>query len=147
MNAFLSQKPTPHKLGYRLPAEWEPHEATWLAWPHEKTDWPGKFPPIPWVYGDIVRKLSCVERVRIMVDDSDAQLKARRVILKCGAEMKAVQFFRVPTNRSWTRDFAPIFVKSVGRKSKAEASFRTPSVGATNWRFNGWAKYENWKKD
>src|SRR5574341_259645 len=95
---------------YRMPAEWEPHEATWLAWPHERTDWPGKFPPIPWVYGDIVRKLSRVERVRIMVENADAEGKARRVLMKCGAEMAAVEFFRVPTNRSWTRDFAPIFV-------------------------------------
>jgi agmatine deiminase len=119
-----------------MPAEWEPHEATWLAWPHERTDWPGKFPPIQWVYGDFVRKLSRVERVRILVEDSQAERQARRVLAKSGAEMRAVEFFRVPTNRSWTRDFAPIFVKN--RKGR---------VAATNWHFNGWAKYNNWKKD
>ena len=55
-----------------MPAEWEPHEATWLAWPHEKSDWPGKFAPIPWVYGEIVRHLARVERVRILVEDAAA---------------------------------------------------------------------------
>lgn len=119
-----------------MPAEWEPHEATWLAWPHEKTDWPGKFAPIPWVYGDIVRKLSRVERVRILVENADAEQQARRVFTKCGADLDAVEFFRVATNRSWTRDFAPIFVKN-----------KKGAVGVTNWQFNGWAKYNNWKKD
>jgi len=66
-------KPTPLGLGYRMPAEWEPHAATWLAWPHEKTDWPGKFAPIPWVYADIVRRLSQVERVRILVANAGAR--------------------------------------------------------------------------
>ena len=50
-----------------MPAEWEPHEATWLAWPHHRSDWPGKFAPIPWVYGEIVRQLAPGERVRILV--------------------------------------------------------------------------------
>ena len=50
-----------------MPAEWEPHEATWIAWPHNRDDWPGRFTPIPWVYGEIVRKLAAVERVRILV--------------------------------------------------------------------------------
>jgi len=44
--------------GYRMPAEWEPHEATWLGWPHNVSDWPGRFAPIPWVYGEIVRKVA-----------------------------------------------------------------------------------------
>ena len=136
VNASPANKSTPYKLGYRMPAEWEPHEATWLAWPHEKTDWPGKFEPIQWVYGDFVQKLSRVERVRILVENAEAERKARRVLAKSGAEMNAVEFFRVPTNRSWTRDFAPIFVKN-----------RKGAIGATNWHFNGWAKYDNWKKD
>src|ERR1700686_2852363 len=75
-----SHKLGPHELGYRMPAEWEPHAATWLAWPHEKTDWPGKFAPIPWVYADIVRHLSRVERVRILVQDAVAERAAVRVL-------------------------------------------------------------------
>jgi agmatine deiminase len=130
------KKQTPHQLGYRMPAEWERHEATWIAWPHEKTDWPGKFAPIPWVYGEIVRRLARVERVRIIIPSADAERAARRVLGKCGPDLTAVEFFRAPTNRSWTRDFGPIFVKRDGRE-----------VGATNWQFNGWAKYDNYKKD
>src|ERR1700704_6812775 len=89
----------PSRLGYRMPAEWEPHVATWLAWPHESSDWPGKFAPIPWVYGEIVRHLARVERVRILVEDADAEQRARRILRKCHADLKAVEFFRYATNR------------------------------------------------
>jgi len=119
-----------------MPAEWEPHEATWLAWPHEKSDWPGKFAPIPWLYGEIVRHLARVERVRIMVQDRDAEESARRILKKCHADLAAVEFFHHPTNRSWTRDYCPLFVKSKGG-----------DVAATHWKFNGWAKYDNYRDD
>ncbi len=115
-----------------MPAEWERHEATWLAWPHEESDWPGKFEPIKWVYGEIVRLLSGSERVRILVDNSDVEQEARTVLAKCGADLEAVDYFRVLTDRSWTRDFCPIFVRN-----------RAGARGMLNWRFNGWAKYEN----
>jgi agmatine deiminase len=121
---------------WRMPAEWEPHEATWLAWPHERTDWPGKFAPVPWVYGDVVRRLARVEKVRILVEDAVLEKSARRVLAKCAADMSAVEFSRWPTNRSWTRDYCPIFV----RDEKGE-------VAITNWLFNGWAKYDNWRDD
>ncbi len=126
-----------------MPAEWEPHEATWLAWPHERTDWPGKFAPIPWVYADIVRHLARLERVRILVQDRDEERAARRILQKSGAELSAVQFFIAPTNRGWTRDFGAIFVKKCGPVGAA------PPLGvtATKWRFNAWAKYDDWRKD
>lgn len=127
---------TPRALGFRMPAEWEPHEATWIAWPHNRDDWPGRFAPIPWVYGEIVRKLARVERVRILVEDADHEQGARRVLRKVGADLDAVEFFRVKTDRVWTRDYGPIFVRSA-----------TGEVAITNWRFNGWAKYDNWKTD
>ena len=122
--------------GLRMPAEWERHEATWLAWPHEISDWPGKFGPIPWLYGEIVRHLSRVEKVRILVEDADAENKARRVLKRCGAEPAAVEFFHVRTDRSWTRDYCPMFA-------------RAPEVGPVllNWKFNGWAKYPNCVRD
>jgi len=119
-----------------MPAEWEPHEATWLAWPHERTDWPGKFAPIPWVYGDIVRRLARVEKVRILVQDVALEKNARRVLAKCAVDMSAVEFHHWPTNRSWTRDYCPIFVNN----EKGE-------IAITNWLFNGWAKYDNWRDD
>ena len=126
----------PPALGFRMPAEWEPHEATWIAWPHERSDWPGKFAAIPWVYGEIVRHLSQVEKVRILVEDGDAEQKIRRVLKKCNANLAAVEFFHIHTNRSWTRDYCPIFVKNA-----------TGERGMLNWHFNGWAKYDNWTAD
>src|SRR5437667_7451076 len=71
------QQETPASLGYRMPAEWEPHEATWIAWPHNAQDWPGKFQGIQWVYVDIVRHLSEHERVHVLVNDQNAEAKAR----------------------------------------------------------------------
>ena len=124
------------KPDFRMPAEWEPHHATWLAWPHETTDWPGKFAPIPWLYGEIVRHLSRVEKVRILIANKEAEEKARKILSKSGAQMAAVEFFHAPTNRSWTRDYCPIFV--YGPKK-----MRT----LLNWRFNGWAKYSNCQYD
>jgi agmatine deiminase len=119
-----------------MPAEWEPHEATWLAWPHEKSDWPGKFAPIPWLYGEIVRQLARVERVRILVQDRDAEESARKILKKCHAGLAAVEFFHHPTNRSWTRDYCPLFVKNKGGE-----------IAAAHWKFNGWAKYDNCRDD
>jgi agmatine deiminase len=119
-----------------MPAEWEPHEATWLAWPHEKSDWPGRFAPIPWLYGEIVRHLARVERVRILVQDRDAEERVRRILKKCHADLNAVEFFHHPTNRSWTRDYCPLFVKN-----------GAGDIAATHWRFNGWAKYDNCRDD
>ncbi len=121
---------------FRMPAEWEPHEATWLAWPVEKTDWPGKFAPIPWLYGEIVRHLARVERVRIVVADAAAERPVIRILKKCGVDLSAVDFHRQATDRSWIRDYGPIFVRD-----------QAGEVAATRWRFNGWAKYDNWRKD
>jgi agmatine deiminase len=126
---------TPAALGFRMPAEWEPHEATWIAWPHEISDWPGKFDTIPWVYGEVVRRLSQVERVRILIREEQVE-RARRVLRKAGANLPAVEFFSASTDRSWTRDYCPIFVKNAGG-----------GVAATDWRFNGWAKYPNHESD
>jgi len=119
-----------------MPAEWEPHHATWLAWPRERTDWPGKFAPIPWVYGDIVRRLAGVERVCILVEDAATEKSALRVLVKCGADLNAIDFVKHRTNRSWTRDYGPIFV----RNGQGE-------IAVTNWLFNGWAKYDDWRED
>ena len=121
---------------YRMPAEWEPHEGTWLAWPHEKSDWPGKFQPIPWTYCEIVRRLAAVERVHILVNDSDAEHQARKMLVRSHVDMEPVDFFHRATNRSWTRDYCPIFVRDERGK-----------VVITDWQFNGWAKYDNWEVD
>jgi agmatine deiminase len=119
-----------------MPAEWEPHRATWLAWPHEKSDWLGKFAPIPWLYGEIVRHLARVERVRILVEGPEVEQSVRRVLKKCHADLATVDFFHQPTNRGWTRDYGPIFVKS-----------KSGEVAIADWEFNGWAKYDNYERD
>jgi len=129
---------TPAALGYRLPAEWEPHEATWIGWPHNLTDWPGKFAPIPWVYGEIVRWLVPGEIVRILVNSPAHEARARRILSRIGIDLTRVEFFRFPTDRGWTRDFGPLFVKR--ESTSAE-------VAIVRFGFNGWAKYPNWHKD
>ncbi|WP_114210705.1 agmatine deiminase family protein [Acidisarcina polymorpha] len=123
-----------------MPAEWERHEATWIAWPHNATDWPGKFLAIPWVYADIVRKLSQVETVHVLVDDKAAEQRATSILLRAGANLGAVCFHQVKTDRVWTRDSGPIFVKNF-------KAIQQNTVAVTNWKFNAWAKYENWHHD
>jgi agmatine deiminase len=127
---------SPAALGFRMPAEWEPHAATWIAWPHEPRDWPGKLTPIPWVYGEVVRQLTRGERVRILVDDKATEARARKLLARVGVSLKMVDFVGAPTDRSWTRDYCPLFVENGAGE-----------VAITNWRFNGWAKYPNHKKD
>jgi agmatine deiminase len=118
-----------------MPAEWGRHEATWLAWPHNTSDWPGRFGPIPWVYGEIVRKVAAGERVELLVNSAEHERKAQRVLEKVGAPMESVRFRRFPTNRTWTRDYGPIFVRT------------ERGLGIARFRFNAWAKYPDWRRD
>lgn len=127
---------TPAARGYRMPAEWEPHEATWLGWPHNRSDWPGKIVPIHWVYGEIVRRLAPGEIVRILVNDAAHEAHARRILAKVGVDPRRVEFFRLRTNRGWTRDTGPIFLR--------DADGQTAIV---KFGFNAWAKYDNWQLD
>jgi agmatine deiminase len=126
----------PAELGFRMPAEWEPHEATWIAWPHQRRDWPGKFATIPWVYAEIVRHLHQAESVCILVDNRRGEKDARAVLRKLPLDWERIQFWRIPTDRVWTRDYGPIFVTGPDGQ-----------VGFLDWRFNGWAKYANHRRD
>jgi len=121
---------------YRMPAEWEPHAATWIAWPHNPEDWPGKFRPIPWVYAEIVRHLSRVEDVHILVNDAAAELSATSALRRGGANLARTHFHQWQTDRVWLRDSGPIFVRRPDGR-----------LAVTNWKFNAWAKYDNWKRD
>ncbi len=94
-----------------MPAEWDPHAATWLAWPHNYADWPGKFEPIPWVYTEIIRNLARHERVDLLVNNAAAERQARKQLEKSNANIKHVRFHRWPTNRSWLRDSGCIFLR------------------------------------
>jgi agmatine deiminase len=119
-----------------MPAELEPHEATWLGWPHEVTDWPGKFSLIPWVYAEIIRHLTRFERAFVLVQNRQEESRARNILKKAGVDLDRVDFFRVPTDRGWMRDSGPISVRN------AEGD-----VAYTQWGFNGWAKYDDYRKD
>ena len=129
----MSQTPPPP---YRMPAEWEPHAATWIAWPHNPEDWPGKFQPIPWVYAEIVRHLSRVEDVHILVNDEAAERRACAMLKRGGANMARCHFHCWLTDRVWLRDSGPIFVRRPGGE-----------IAVINWHFNAWAKYDNWRRD
>jgi len=134
----------PAAQGYRMPAEWEPHESTWLAWPHFRDDWPGKFEPIPWVYAEIVRTLARHERVDLIVNDASSEKRARVVLEKAGALSGAladnVRFHRWRTDRVWTRDSGCIFLTPSADRTDAD-------LLALHFQFNAWAKYPNYAHD
>ena len=90
---------TPRELGYRMPAEWDRHEATWLAWPHNPEDWPGKFQTIPWIYAEIVRLLSAHEQVHLLVNNQKSEDRVRGILRRAGANLDNVSFHLWPTNR------------------------------------------------
>ena len=116
-----------------MPAEWEPHAATWVAWPHQQDDWPGKFEAIPWVYTEIVRLLSQSEPVKILVHN---ELAVRATLEKQNPDWSRITLIPLQTNRSWIRDYGPIFVRDEdGRQT------------VLDWQFNAWAKYDNWDAD
>jgi agmatine deiminase len=119
-----------------MPAEWEPHEATWLAWPHHRGDWPGKFPPIPWVYAEIIRHLHTQEKVYLLVNDAKAEAGVRRILKQNAVDLEQVRFFHVPTDRVWIRDYGPIATRNAAGKRVL-----------MHWQFNAWAKYDNWHAD
>jgi agmatine deiminase len=121
-----------------MPAEWEPHEATWLGWPHNPADWPGKFAPVPWVYGEMVRRIAAGETARVIVESAAHEARARRLLGRVGVDSARVEYFRFPTDRGWTRDSGPIFVRR-GRPAC--------EVAVAGFRFNAWAKYPDWRKD
>src|ERR1700728_1399010 len=106
----MEQGKTPRELGFRMPAEWEPHQGTWIGWPQNASDWPGKFSAIPWVYAEIVRLLSQREQVHILVGGEALRRRATSILKRAGADLERVTFHLWPTDRVWLRDSGPIFV-------------------------------------
>ncbi len=123
---------------FLMPAEWEPHESTWIGWPHNTSDWPGKFSAIPWVYGEIARKIAMSERLCVLVNPGGHESRTREVMRRVGVDFSRVRFFPFPTNRGWTRDSGPIFVCQSGPRDE---------TAIVRFRFNGWAKYADWNLD
>ena len=135
---ILDVETSPPEPSFRLPAEWEPHEATWIAWPHNRSDWPGKIMPIRWVYGEIIRKLVPFERVRILINSVLEEGRICSILKKIGVDLSHIDFFPFRTNRCWTRDYGPIFLKRSGDP---------PEIAVIRFRFNGWSKYDDWQYD
>jgi agmatine deiminase len=127
--------PAPARPRDGMPAEWEPHAATWLAWPHAQGDWPGRFGPIPWAFADLVKKLAAGEVVRQLVNDATHEAGARRKLRSQGADLERVDFRRIPTDRSWMRDSGPIFVREGAARAVA------------GFRFDAWSRYPDWRRD
>lgn len=128
---------TPRELGYRMPAEWEPHEATWLSWPHNLESWPGKFEPVPGAFAEIVAALHEGEEVRILAGSEEIEASARAALRARGCESPGVRFFRVPTNDAWMRDHGPTFVRNAAGE-----------VAVVDWGYNAWGgKYPPYDLD
>jgi agmatine deiminase len=121
---------------WRMPAEWEPHRATWIAWPHFEPDWPGKLAPIPWVYAEITRVLASHEAVEILCHSEEVRESALAVLDAHAVRMDQVRLHVVPSDRVWLRDSAPTGVVDAAG-----------CVSLVNWAFNGWAKYPNHQED
>ena len=138
------------QANFRMPAEWEPHASTWLAWPHYRGDWPGKFEPIPWVYAEIIRHLGRHEPVDLIVKSAMSEKQARRFLKRAHVSTDNIRFHRWPTNRVWTRDSGCTFVRNPERAGGSPATTRaepSATLTAIKWRFNAWAKYSNYQHD
>ncbi len=120
----------------RMPAEWEPHDATWIAWPHHEPDWPGKLASIGWVYAEIVRALHPHERVEILCHDETVRGEAIRHLTAHDVGNESYRLHLVPNDRVWLRDSAPTSVLGADG-----------GVMLVNWRFNAWTKYDNFSAD
>ncbi len=130
---------TPAARGFSMPAEWARHEATWLAWPHNPTDWPDKLETIKWVYTEIVRRIAPGETVRMLVNNAGGEKEARRYLQQAGVDIRRVEFIHHATNRGWMRDSGPLFVKrTAGRRAE---------TAIVHLHFNAWAKYPDWEQD
>src|ERR1039458_6289281 len=128
---------TPQTLGFSMPAEWEEHEATWLAWPHNPTDWPDKLDIVRWVYGEIVRKIAPGEIVRMVVGSRKEEKLARACLQRAGAGTGRVEFVVHPTNRGWTRDSGPVFVRRRSPKRQRPPSSTFTSTHGRSIRIGG----------
>jgi agmatine deiminase len=130
----------PATLGFRMPAEWEPHAATWLAWPHKEDSWPGNFGPIPAVWVEMVRALEPHERVNILVNDAGAAANVRQLLRTAAVSDRNVSLHVIPTNDAWVRDHGPTFItRRIGSQTE---------LAAVKWRYNAWGgKYPPWDLD
>ena len=128
----MKQNPilTPADFSFSMPAEWEPHEGTWLSWPHKEASWPGAFEPVPAVFAQIVKNLTDSEFVRINVADEEFAERVRKILQTADVNLSRVTFHFNPTNDAWCRDHGPIYVTRTkdGKRERA----------INDWGFNAW---------
>src|SRR5436853_244625 len=134
---------TPKSMGFRMPAEWDEHEGTWLSWPHNPRTWVGNFGPIPQVFVEIVRALCPNENVHIAVRDAASEASVRHLLKENYLDGAALHFYHIPTNDAWARDHGPIFIRNTGEDARA-----TGQLAVVDWNFNSWGgKYPPWDDD
>ena len=136
MTSLISTKASNPLPTFRMPAEWETHRATYLAWPHNSQDWPGKFQAISWVFAEMIRHLVVGEPVKLLVQSEARREKIEKSLVRIGIDVRRVESLVLDTDRGWMRDCAPAFVHD-----------SDGHVAAVEFDFNGWAKYDNWHKD
>jgi agmatine deiminase len=134
------ERVVPAQLGYRMPAEWEPHRGTWLSWPHKEASWPGKFESVPGIFADMVRVLADREEVHINVAGPAMEAAVRSLLADAGAGSGNVFFHHNPTNDAWCRDHGPIFLERTREGVREQA--------IVDWGFNAWGgKYPPYDLD
>ncbi len=128
---------TPASLGYRMPAEWQPHSGTWLAWPHNRETWPNTpLQEVEAVYLDIIRALVVGETIHILVNDEAGRDRAASLIERQGISNGKIRFYIIPTDDAWIRDYGPNFLIREDRK-----------VAMNLWRFDSWGGKYEWEQD
>ena len=123
--------------GFRMPAEWEKQQSVWIIWPYNKNDWPGLFKFIPKTVSEIVSVISKTQTVNLIVKIKKDINLIKKKLKKNNYTKTNVKFHVIPTDRIWIRDSGPIFLKNIKNKKKI----------LLNFKFNGWSKYKNYKKD
>ena len=131
---------SPAARGFRMPAEWEPHRATWLVWPHNRTDWESKTSAVQWCYAEIARMLIDGEAVCILFANPAVERRACLRLRKAGVDPQRIERYRIATDRSWIRDSGPIFLVRSGPDAPG-------AVTVTDWRFTGWARFRASRQD
>ena len=124
-----------------MPPEWAAHRATWIVWPHNRSDWPGKLAAVDWCYVELVRRLTAAELVAIVFRTATEERRTLGRLSRAGVDLERVEPYRFPTNRSWIRDAGPIFVTCPSNRGVER------EVALVDWRFNAWAKYDDWSHD
>lgn len=132
-----TESATPRQLGYRMPAEWAPHTATWLAWPHNRDTWPAQLAEVRRVWAQMIGAIAQSEQVNLLVNDRDADAEVKAFLQAEGAWSERVVLYQIPTVDVWIRDYGPTFLTGQGG-----------GLAFNDWIYNGWGlKYESYEAD